>query len=95
MLTFKDVTNGNPNMIMFPNSTEENIGYFAKERVDRNTLPDGWNLYEFRTGSSGAKSTLEPVVKVNFGGSFITQTQINFPNENDKYRNIKGKFKKL
>ena len=95
MLTFKEVTKGNPNMIVFPKSAEENMGYFTKERVARSTLPDGWNLYEFRTGTSGTKSTLEPVVMVNFGGSFVTETQIDFPNENDKYRNIKGKVKKL
>ena len=95
MITFENATNGNANMIIFPNSTEENIGYFTNERVDRTTIPNEWNLYEFRTNDGGQRSTLEPVVRVNFGGSFLTKNQISFPDENDKYRNIKGKHRKI
>lgn len=93
--TFAKITNGVPNMILFPNTPEETIGYFTPERVNRDTIPDGWHLYEVRNGTSGQKATIEPVVMVNFGGSFITNTPITFPNESDKYRNIRGKAKKL
>ena len=95
MITFKQATKDNPNMILFPSTSEENIGFFTEERVDKSTVPEGWQVYEFRTNNYGRRSTIEPKVAVNFGGSFVTETPITFPDENDKYRNIKGKVKKI
>lgn len=93
MTTFEKITEKKPNMVLFPNTDEEITGYFVNERINKTSIPNGWNLYEFRTNTSGQKSTIEPSVRVNFGGSFLTQMLINFPDKNDEYRNIKGKCK--
>lgn len=41
MITFEKATSGNANMIMFPDSNKETVGYFTDERVDRTSVPNG------------------------------------------------------
>lgn len=54
-------------------------GLFSKERIDRNSLPDGFFLYEVRWDDS-LSSLVEicPSVSVNCAGAFITRSPLNF-----------------
>ncbi len=74
---------------IFMPDKSENAGYFTNFRVERNTLPQGWFAYDLREGDSGKFCTLEPHVLVNHGGTFLTQTEIDF-GESD-YINLSGR----
>lgn len=62
--------------VVSPGCKTENRGYFTNYRVDRATLPSGWYAYDIRHGDSGNFCALEPFVRVNHGGTFLTQKPI-------------------
>ena len=52
-------------------------GYFSDMRVEKESVPDGWYLYDFRHGDDmGDLCTLEHSVLVNHGGSFLSETPV-------------------
>lgn len=53
-------------------------GLFTKQRVDHYTVSDNYNVYEIRhkDGDSNKPCTIEPKVRVNFYGTFITTTDL-------------------
>lgn len=63
-------------MTISPGCRTENKGFFTNLRVDRNTLPAGWYAYDIRTSDAGNFCALEQLVRVNHGGTFLTQTPV-------------------
>jgi hypothetical protein len=61
-------------MIMFGHD-----GYFTNERVDRESIPEGWFAYDIRSGEDGEFSTLEENVATNHAGTFLTRDYIELP----------------
>jgi hypothetical protein len=62
----------------------DKIALFIDGRVDRSSLPEGLYCYDFREGDGDDDfnfATLEPIVKVNHGGSAIFATPIDFGTE--------------
>ena len=68
----------------------EYTGLFIDVRIDPNTVPGGKFIYYCRheSGDWIIPVTIEPCVVVDFCGTFITDTEIKFPNENNKCINI-------
>jgi hypothetical protein len=68
---------------------EKITGIFSKERITN--VPAGKFKYEIRHSDfdSTLARTIEPKVMVNFYGTFITETQLSFPDANDPYISIK------
>jgi hypothetical protein len=67
------------NMIIRDYNTDtEYSGYFTKDKVDKDTIPDGWYVYEFRSDRFGVIERIENQdVVIGFAGSFVTNTKIN------------------
>lgn len=77
--SFDDIVKiGKYNMIIRDHNTNtEYSGYFTKDKVDRNTVPDGWYVYEFRSDRFGVIERIENRdVVIGFAGSFVTDTKI-------------------
>lgn len=63
-------------------------GEFIDLRIDPNTIPQGKHWYHCRHDDDGdwvTPVTIEPRVIVNFCGTFITDKEIEFP---DEYKTI-------
>ena len=59
-------------------------GKYIDMRLDRKTIPEGFHVYECRHGDDGdwfTPVTIETGVIVNFAGTFLTKTPIQFLNE--------------
>lgn len=65
-------------------------GLFTSLRVDKSTLPPGWNKYSIRHSDEGDEwfYTLETFVWANHFGDFITNEDIDI----DNYIYIDGKY---
>ncbi len=64
--------------IIAPNGHEFN-GYYCDPKLDRRTLPDGWNAYDIRHDDDGCGYFAElchNYVIVNNAGTFFLQGQI-------------------
>jgi hypothetical protein len=66
-------------------------GLFTNARVDRETLPEEWHAYDIRGGTDSDFSTLEESVTVDHTGTFLTKTEIQFP-EATGYFTIDGDY---
>ena len=54
-------------------------GLFSCYRIDRNSLPEGFFLYEIRWDDSlSSLAEISPSVVVNHAGSFITKSPLEF-----------------
>ena len=69
-----------------------NPALFTVSRIDKTTVPSGVYAYDIREGDGGGYATLEPNVKVNFGGTVILTQPLIFDSEDDKYVNIGDDF---
>lgn len=50
---------------------------FTDERIDRDAVPDGLFAYDIRESDDGDRpATVEPLVRVNHGGTIITRKEI-------------------
>lgn len=69
-------------------------GIYTPHRVDRDTVPKGNYVYECRHGDVNTSRivTVEPKVRVNFKGTFISETSIEFSNEQDKFINVERRW---
>lgn len=69
-------------------------GIYTPHRVDRDTVPKGKYVYECRHCDSSVSriATVERIVKVNFKGTFICDTPINFSNPNDTFINVERRW---
>ena len=58
-------------------------GMFTSLRVDKSTIPDGWNKYSIRHSDDGEEwfYTLERFVWANHFGDFITNKEVEIDNE--------------
>lgn len=68
-------------------------GYFTKERVHPDSVPEGTFMYECRHADSvmfGEPRTIEPKVTVNFAGTVFTDHKLTFDKEDDKYIPLKN-----
>lgn len=54
-------------------------GYFTNNRVDRESIPEGWFAYDIRRGEYCRFSTLEENVATNHEGTFLTRDYIELP----------------
>ena len=63
---------------------------FSSVRFDKDTLPDGYYAYDVRGSDydSGKPTTLEPFVFVNYIGTIVTRTPIEFEQAEDKYKEL-------
>ena len=77
-LNFTDAIKNGRTLILSPGCKTEISGILVDSRVDRETVPDDWNLYEVRHSGSGALSTIEPSVFADFYGTFLTKQEITF-----------------
>lgn len=58
-------------------------GLFSSYRIDRNSLPKGFFLYEIRWDDSlSSLAEISPSVVVNHAGSFITKSPLEFDANN-------------
>lgn len=89
MITFNEAIAKNYMFVLSPDCKSEIKGWFTNERVDRNTVPDGWYAYDFRHTSNGNLCSLEDHVSVNHGGTFLAQTPVKM-NRNG-YRSLSGR----
>lgn len=67
-----------------PNGTQHK-GFWSDIRVDRKTLPEGWNAYDIRENDecdddNWLGTIEENYVVVNHAGTFLTQDKLNLPN---------------
>ena len=83
-------------------NTEEYHGYFCEEKITvddvkksseiSKDLKEHFNIYNFRHSDNGERefATIEPSVRVNFSGSFVTNSDLSseFANPDDKYAEI-------
>ena len=79
VISFDDIVKiGKYNMIIRDyNTNTEYSGYFTKDKVDKNTIPDGWYVYEFRSDRFGVIERIENQdVVIGFAGSFVTDRKI-------------------
>ena len=79
VVSFNDIMKlGKHNMIIRDYNTDtEYSGYYTKDKVDRDTVPDGWYVYEFRSDRFGVIERIENKnVDIGFAGSFVTNTKI-------------------
>lgn len=68
-------------------------GIYSDHRVDASTIPPGGYFYECRhCDSSNTLATVEPRVRVNFKGTFISETPIKFSNDEDKFINVERRW---
>ena len=68
-------------------------GIYTDVRVDPSSTPPGGYFYECRHCDTSTRlATVEPSVKVNFKGTFISETPINFSNESDKFINVERRW---
>lgn len=65
------------------------VGEFTYERIDPVSVPMNKFIYNLRGFDyNGLPLSIEPYVKCDFSGSFITEKKIRFPNKFDKYIEI-------
>lgn len=89
MITFEEAIAENQKFVIAPNCKTVVHGYFTNCRVNRDTVPDGWNVYDIRHGDTGRLCTIEPRVVVNHGGTFLTQGVVRM--NKDGYYNLCGR----
>jgi hypothetical protein len=66
-------------------------GKYIDMRLDRKTIPEDFHVYECRHDDDGnwvKPVTIENGVLVNFAGTFLTKTPIQFPNEKRQFINV-------
>ena len=77
------------NFVVSPGCKTENVGFFTCLRVDRNTLPPSWYMYNIRHGDGGGLCTIEHNVAVNHAGTFLTRKPIKM--NKDGYHSLCGR----
>lgn len=63
------------NFVLDPRGKNRNEGFFTDLRIDRDTVPEGYYIYEFRS-RNGDLSTLENRVLIDHAGTLITKTPV-------------------
>lgn len=69
-------------------------GLYTPNRVDRDSIPKDYYLYECRHCDSNVSqiATVERFVRVNFKGTFISYKPIKFNNPTDSYINVERRW---
>lgn len=84
----KEVQRYLQSIILTAEDGTEYKGDFIDLRIDKATIPEGKYMYHCRHDDNGdwcEPVTIEPLVVVNFCGTFVTDKEIEWPNVNDKY----------
>lgn len=89
MITFDAAMEDAEQLIIAQGCKTEVRGYFTNGRVDRKTLPDGWNAYDIRHGDNGSFCILEPRVIANHAGTFLTEGTVRM--NKDGYYSLRGR----
>lgn len=93
--TFNDVLKeckNEPNFAISPGCSTESKGFFTCLRVDRDTVPDGWFVYEIMHGDGGGLCVVKEHVFVNHAGTFITQTKITMNKDGEHNLQSRGGY---
>ena len=77
-ISYEEAVKDGDVFVISPGCKNENRGIFSNFRIDRSTIPEGKYLYEIRGEGENPFITIEENVAVNFTGSFLTDTPINF-----------------
>lgn len=56
-------------------------GYLSFERIDEDTIPEGWNAYDIREGDYDQPSTIENHVMVDYFGTLLTSQKLDILEE--------------
>ncbi len=54
-------------------------GYFSNGRIDKNTVPEGWVVYDLLEGENGEFIKLMKYVPINHGGSVALPEKLDIP----------------
>lgn len=75
-----------------PGSKTEIRGFFTNYRVDRDTLPEGWHMYEIMGTDSGCigNGIIRYSVLANFVGTILTRQIVKMTKHDFRYRNADG-----
>jgi len=68
-------------------------GYYTRERVHPDSVPEGMFMYECRHSDSvmfGQPISVEPKVTANFAGTVFTNHELTFPEGKDAYIPLKN-----
>lgn len=71
------------------------VGFYADIRIDRDTVPEGWHVYDIRDdgGDSPFDELKNGYVVVNHAGTFATQEDIGLPEGETLYYSGKNELK--
>lgn len=86
LTTFSKAMDNAQEFIVFDSDENEYRGFWSDIRVDRDTLPEGWNAYDIRErdedSEEGWYATIEDnYVTVNHAGTFLTQETLPLPDD--------------
>ena len=90
LTTFSKAMENAQEFIVFDSDGNEYRGFWSDIRVDRDTLPEGWNAYDIRErdddgeedNEEGWYATIEEnYVVVNHAGTFLTQDTLLLPDD--------------
>lgn len=65
-------------MVIYGPNDLEIHGSFTNCRIDKSTLPENTYAYDIREAESGLGTIEKSIVTVNFGGTFVCDTEISF-----------------
>lgn len=65
-------------MVIYGPNDLEIHGRFTNSRIDKSTLPENIYAYDMREAESGLSTIEKNIVTVDFGGTFLCETEINF-----------------
>lgn len=91
MITFQESLEENQAFVVAPDTEREVRGFFTNCCVDKNTVPDGWYVYDIRYGYEGGFGTIEKKVVVDHAGTFLCQQPVKldvFENPHDEFLNL-------
>ncbi|MDR0851740.1 MAG: hypothetical protein LBN36_04545 [Clostridiales Family XIII bacterium] len=61
---------------------------FTNSRIDRDSVPEGYFVYDLRHGDSGNPVAVEPFVGANHAGTVIMTEPLKFKKADEQYRRI-------
>lgn len=91
MITFQEALQENQAFIVAPDTNREVRGFFTNCRVNKETIPDDWYVYDIRHGDEGGFCTIEKRVVVNHAGTFLCKNPVKldvFENPHDEFLNL-------